>query len=113
LAPPSALLPLSPHIVILSPLGSPISSLTPRSTPAQVQRGFYNGLPLTIAVDQLPRSLVQSGGVVASGQPSMLGGDITGFVDPRTGDYREIPLERWLQVRTGGGGGRGASEHLF
>mmetsp|Transcript_23323 Transcript_23323/g.64144 ORF Transcript_23323/g.64144 Transcript_23323/m.64144 type:complete len:345 (-) Transcript_23323:528-1562(-) len=62
-----------------------------------VQRGFYNGLPVTIAVDEMPKSLVDSGGVVASGQPSMLGGDITGFVDPRTGDYRQVPLERWLE----------------
>lgn len=71
-----------------------------------MQRGFYNGLPINIAVDQLPRSLVESGGVVASGQPSMLGGDITGFVDPRTGEYRELPLERWLQVRLASGGRR-------
>mgnify|MGYP003684287243 CR=1 FL=1 len=67
--------------------------------PSQVQRGFYNGLPVTIAVDEMPKSLVDSGGVVASGQPSMLGGDITGFVDPRTGDYRQVPLERWLEVK--------------
>lgn len=71
-----------------------------------MQRGFYNGLPINIAVDQLPWSLVESGGVVASGQPSMLGGDITGFVDPRTGEYRELPLERWLQVRLASGGHR-------
>jgi cyclophilin family peptidyl-prolyl cis-trans isomerase len=60
-----------------------------------VQRGFYNGLPIgrNHTGCQLPVELEVSGKVLVSGQPADLGGNITGFVDPRTGSYRTLPVE--------------------
>ena len=60
------------------------------------KRGYFNGLPLSLESDRLPPSLVASKSVLSSGQPALLEGsssNITGFVDPRTGSYRKIPLE--------------------
>lgn len=45
-----------------------------------VNRGFYDGLPITRAEDF----------VVQAGDPK---GEATGFIDPKTGEYRAIPLE--------------------
>ena len=59
----------------------------------QVQRGFFNGLPISRGAERLPKALVESGAVISSGQPADLGGNITGFVDPRTGTYRTLPVE--------------------
>jgi len=58
-----------------------------------VKRGFFNGLPFSRGGSRLPAGVVGSGAVVSSGQPADLGGNVTGFVDPRTGQYRTIPLE--------------------
>jgi peptidylprolyl isomerase len=46
-----------------------------------VQRGFYDGLDFTRAGDDF---------VVQSGDPK---GDDDGFIDPKTGKYRAIPME--------------------
>jgi len=46
-----------------------------------VQRGFYDGLEMTRAEDFY---------VVQTGDPP---GDADGFIDPKTGEYRAIPLE--------------------
>ncbi|MBW4440042.1 MAG: peptidylprolyl isomerase [Plectolyngbya sp. WJT66-NPBG17] len=46
-----------------------------------VQRGFYNGLPFTRAEDSY---------VLQIGDPP---GKEVGFIDPKTGKYRSIPLE--------------------
>jgi peptidylprolyl isomerase len=46
-----------------------------------VQRGFYDGLDFTRAGDDF---------VVQSGDPA---GDDDGFIDPKTGKYRAIPME--------------------
>ena len=58
-----------------------------------MQRGFFNGLPISRGAERLPKALVESGAVISSGQPADLGGNITGFVDPRTGTYRTLPVE--------------------
>lgn len=60
-----------------------------------VQRGFYNGLPIgrNHTGCQLPPEVEASGKVLVSGQPADLGGNISGFVDPRTGAYRTLPVE--------------------
>ena len=58
-----------------------------------VQRGFYNGLPIGRKGSRLPRKFEASGKVLTSGQPADLGGNVTGFVDPRTGSYRTLPVE--------------------
>jgi peptidylprolyl isomerase len=50
-----------------------------------VNRGFYNGLPFINSED---------GFAIQSGDP--LGAD-EGFIDPKTGEYRAIPLEFLLQ----------------
>ena len=47
-----------------------------------VQRGFYNGLPLDLETKRLPASVTDSGVAVCTGDPSALGGEVTGFVDP-------------------------------
>jgi peptidylprolyl isomerase len=46
-----------------------------------VQRGFYNGLPFTRAEESY---------IVQAGDPP---GDAVGFIDPKTKQYRAIPLE--------------------
>lgn len=46
-----------------------------------VQRGFYNGLDVTSAEESF---------TVQAGDPP---GEAAGFVDPKTGEYRSIPLE--------------------
>lgn len=46
-----------------------------------VQRGFYNGLPIDRAEDNY---------IVQAGDPP---GEATGFIDPKTKQYRAIPLE--------------------
>ena len=58
-----------------------------------IQRGFYGGLPFGNGGSRMPATVVGSGAVVSGGQPAALGGNITGFVDPRTGSYRTVPLE--------------------
>lgn len=46
-----------------------------------VQRGFYNGLEITSAEESF---------TVQAGDPP---GEAAGFIDPKTGEYRSIPLE--------------------
>ena len=58
-----------------------------------VQRGFYNGLPIGRQGQRLPKLIADSGVVLTSGQPADLGGNVTGFVDPRTGSLRTLPVE--------------------
>jgi peptidylprolyl isomerase len=50
-----------------------------------VQRGFYNGLKFIRAGDDF---------VIQTGDPE---GEETGFIDPKTGKYRTIPLEVLVQ----------------
>ena len=61
-----------------------------------VQRGFYNGLPIGRQGKRLPKSVEESGLILTTGQPADLAtasGSATGFIDPRTGSLRSLPVE--------------------
>lgn len=57
------------------------------------QRGFYDGLPIDRGSRRLPASLDGSP-ALSSGNPLLLpGSNVSGFIDPRTGSYRTLPVE--------------------
>ena len=57
------------------------------------QRKFYDGLPLGEG-RRMPLTADANRTFLSSGQPTLLGNtNVSGFIDPRTGRYRTLPVE--------------------